>query len=85
MKTNDKNEQNQPLQLHDVGDSHSDIKTHINKRIIERDLLQETWGFIEKLNQETAFSMDCYRELQARFSSKLAYIDKSIQDHNRLL
>ena len=61
------------------------IKLHIEKRRQERDIVLAAWNYIEELNNESAFSMDCFCELQARISSKLAFIDRSIQDHQRLI
>lgn len=63
----------------------TEIKLHIERRRQEKDKVLAAWNYIEELNAETAFSMDCFRELQARISSKLAFIDRSIQDHKRLL
>ena len=63
----------------------TEIKLHIEKRRQEKDKVLAAWNYIEELNTETAFSMDCFHELQARISSKLAFIDRSIQDHKRLL
>lgn len=63
----------------------AEIKLHIEKRRQEKDKVLSAWNYIEELNQESSFSMDCFRELQARISSKLAFIDRSIQDHKRLL
>lgn len=51
----------------------------------ERDRVLSCWNEIEKLNEQSKFSMDCYCELQARISSQLAFIDRSIKDHKRLL
>jgi hypothetical protein len=59
------------------------IKKHIEQRTKERGELVSAWKCIEILNQQTAFSMDCYLELQARVSSRLAFIDRSILDHSR--
>ena len=63
----------------------AEIKLYIEKRIQEREKIVSSWNEIESLNNESSFSMDCYLELQARISSKLAFIDRSIQDHKRLL
>jgi len=63
----------------------SEIKLHIEKRRQERERIVSAWNEIESINNESAFSMDCFRELQARISSKLAFIDRSIQDYKRLL
>lgn len=68
-----------------VSSSHSEIKFLIQKRRQERDRILSCWNEIEKLNEQSNFSIDCYQELQARISSKLAFIDRSIQDHKRLL
>lgn len=63
----------------------AEIKLHIEKRRQEREKVVSAWNEIERINNESAFSLDCFRELQARISSKLAFIDRSIQDHKRLL
>ena len=61
------------------------IMEQIEKRRQEREKIVSAWNEIESINKESAFSMDCFRELQARISSKLAFIDRSIQDHKLLL
>lgn len=68
-----------------VSSSHSEIEFHIQKRRQEREKVLACWHEIETLNEQSKFSMDCYQELQARISSRLAFIDRSIQDHKRLL
>ena len=62
-----------------------EIKLHIEKRRLERDKLLSSWGYFEDLNIEIRFSKSCFNELQARVSSRLAFLDKSIQDHKRCL
>jgi len=62
-----------------------ETKLFIEKRRQERDKLLNVWECIESLNIDSKFSMDCFLELQARISSKLAFIERSIQDHKRFL
>jgi hypothetical protein len=61
------------------------IQTHIAAKKDTKEHYQRVWQSIVELNEESAFSMDCYRELQARISSKVAQCDRSIQDHEKLL
>jgi len=63
----------------------SEIEFHIQKRKQERNKLQLCWQEIKKLNVDSKLSRDCYLELKARISSRLAFIEKSILDHERLL
>lgn len=53
----------------------------IEKLRQERDKLLSTHNYIEYLNIEDKFSMDCFNEIMDRISTKLEYIDKSIQKY----
>ena len=68
-------------------DKTSSAKTKLQIQIHrqEHERIISAWNEIKKLNKEASFSMDCFFELQARVSSKLAFIDRSIQDHEKLL
>ena len=81
----EKETKNTQLPQDAVSISHSEIEFHIQKRRQERDRILSCWNEIEKLNEQSKFSMNCYQELQARISSQLAFIDRSIQDHKRIL
>jgi len=61
------------------------IKAHISAKKDAKEHYQRVWQSIVELNEQSAFSMDCYRELQARISSKVAQCERSIQDHEKLL
>lgn len=61
------------------------IKAHIAAKKDAKEHYQRVWQSIVELNDQSAFSMDCYRELQARISSKVAQCERSIQDHEKLL
>ena len=61
------------------------IQAHIAAKKDAKEHYQRVWQSIVELNDQRAFSMDCYRELQARISSKVAQCERSIQDHEKLL
>lgn len=63
----------------------SNIQSHIAAKKAAKEQYQRVWQSIVELNEQLAFSMDCYRELQARISGKIAQCERSIEDHQNLL
>jgi hypothetical protein len=61
------------------------MTAHIAAKNDEKAHYQKLWQSIVALNEQHAFSMDCYLELKARISTKVAQCDRSIHDHKKLL
>jgi hypothetical protein len=58
-----------------------EIKNHIAKRIIEKKKLISFIDFVEGLE----VSKETLKEVKAKASSRIAFCDISIRDHNKLL
>lgn len=61
------------------------IQAHIAAKKDTKEHYERVWKSIVELNEQLAFSMDCYRELQTRISSEIAQCERSIEDHEKLL
>jgi hypothetical protein len=54
------------------------IQAYIAAKKDEKEHYQRIWQSIVELNEQSAFSMDCYRELQSRIISKVEQCERSI-------
>jgi len=63
----------------------NNLEQHLQTKRIQKQKFESAWLAFEALHQETPFDNRIFRSVQARFSSKLAQIDRSIVDHEKLL
>ena len=59
------------------------IQAHMASKKDAKEHYQTVWQSIVELNEQLAFSTDCYKELQARISSKVAQCERSIEEYKK--
>jgi hypothetical protein len=60
------------------------IQAHMASKKDAKEHYQTVWQSIVELNEQLAFSTDCYRELQARIYSKVEQSrERSIEDYKK--
>lgn len=61
------------------------IRNHIAMRKLEKDGIYALVGHIQELDDSVGLSEEIKKELNVKISSRMAFLDKSIQDHEKLL
>lgn len=61
------------------------IKKHIGQRKEELMELEEFWQAFKDQNEHLSFDSNAFQHIQAKVSSKMAFLQKSINDHEKLL
>ena len=61
------------------------IHTHINKKKRELNELKEFWARFLEWNDLSPFSKNTFTDVQTKVSSILAQVERSINDHMKLM
>lgn len=61
-----------------------EIRSHIENRRFELVELEQFWDEFQEQNKHLSFDSSVFRHVQAKVSSKRAYLQKSINDHEKL-
>ena len=62
-----------------------EIRSYIENRRFELAQLEEFWNDFKDQNKHLSFDSNAFKHIQAKVSSKMAYLQKSINDHEKLL
>lgn len=61
------------------------IRDHIEKRKFQLAELEEFWQDFEDQNGRLSFDTNTFQHVRAKVSSQMAFLQKSINDHEKLL
>lgn len=61
------------------------IENHIKTRQEELERLVDFWNKFNELNNNQPLKKETYQDVQAKVSSRMAYLERSIRDHENLL
>lgn len=61
------------------------IENHIKLRQEELESLIDFWNKFNDLNNNQPLNKETYQEVQTKVSSRMAYLERSIRDHEDLL
>lgn len=62
-----------------------EIRNHIENRKFELAELEEFWQDFEDQNKHLSFDSNAFQHIKTKVSGKMAFLQKSINDHEKLL